>query len=157
MRMIPAFWAIENKRVLQWNEALSITTTHPFSRTGRSWLENQNSNKKLSIVPSYCKGARILPFICATPLVLAAADPAGYFLTPGRIAVFPVQVRIDPTLIHVRDPFFGISADLRLIRRYFFLVLLPVPGCLFLRVIFRRFIARWIATALHPNSSAISF
>ena len=92
-----------------------------------------------------------------TPLVLATADPAEYFLTSGCIAVFPVQVRIDPTFVHICDLFHRIGTDLRLICRYFFLVLLTVPGCLFLRVIFRRFIARQIAAALHPNASAISF
>ena len=80
--MIPAFWAAESRRILRWNEALSITTTHPFSRVGRSWLTNQNSNKELFIVPSYCKGARILRFFAThlgrdnpASLVLAAADP----------------------------------------------------------------------------------
>ena len=90
-------------------------------------------------------------------LVLATADPAEYFLASGSIAIFTVQVCIDPTLIHICNLFCGIRPDLSLIRRYFFLVLLPVPRCLFLRVIFRRFIARQIAVALHPNSSAISF
>lgn len=92
-----------------------------------------------------------------TSLVLAAADPAEYLLAPGGISVFPVQIDIDPTLIHIYDLFLGVGTNFRLIRRYFLLVLLPVSGCLFLRVIFRRFIARQIAVALHPNSSAISF
>ena len=92
-----------------------------------------------------------------TSLIPAAADSAEYFLSSGCIAVFPVQVRIDPIFIHICNLFRGIGADLRLIRRYFCLVLLPVPCCLFLRVIFRCFMARQIAAALHPNSSAISF
>lgn len=90
-------------------------------------------------------------------LVLAAADPAEYFLASVGIAIFPIQVRIYSAFVHICNLFLGIGADLRLIRRYFFLVLFPVPRCLFLRVIFRRFIARQIAEALHPNSSAISF
>ena len=93
----------------------------------------------------------------STSFVLATTDPAEYFLASGSIAIFPVQIGIDPTLVHICNLFYGIGVDLRLIRRYFFLVLLPVPCCLFLRVIFRRFIARQIAVALHPNSSAISF
>lgn len=41
----------------------------------------------------------------SAPLVFAATDPAEYFLASGGIAVFPVQVRIDPALIHIGNLF----------------------------------------------------
>ena len=44
----------------------------------------------------------------SAPLVFAAADPAEYFLASGSIAIFPVQVGIDPTLIHIGNLFDGI-------------------------------------------------
>lgn len=72
----PAFWAAENNRFLEWNEALSITITVPLSREGRSWLENQNSKRLLSIVPLYWNGERILSAI------LAATMPQRLYFRP---------------------------------------------------------------------------
>lgn len=74
--------------------------------------------------------------------VFTATDFVKYFLSSERIAIFSVQVRINPALIHIYNVFHGIGADLRLIRRYFFLILFPISRCLFFRVMFRRFIAR---------------
>ena len=58
-RLQPAFWATEISRLLEWNEALSITMTVPLLREGKSWLENQDSKRPESIVPLYSNGARI--------------------------------------------------------------------------------------------------
>ena len=65
------------------------------------------------------------------PFVFPTTDTIQYFFTPGCIAVFPVQVRVYTTLVHVGYLFRGIGAYLRLIRRYFLLVLLQVARSLF--------------------------
>ena len=92
----------------------------------------------------------------ATTFIFAAADLIEYLLATGSIPVFPIQVCIYTAFIHIGNLFWRYVFDLFLIRCYLFPVLLPVPRCLFLRVIFCCRKTYRMPPSLHPNISAIS-
>lgn len=92
----------------------------------------------------------------ATALIFSAADPPKYLLSPQRIPVFPVQVCINATFIHISNLFRRYVLNLVLIRCYFLLILLLIARCLFFRVILCRRRASRMPLSLHPNASAIS-
>lgn len=92
----------------------------------------------------------------AAPFILFAADSCEHLLAPRRISIFPVQVCIYTTFIHIGDLFWRYVLDLLLVCRYFLRILLLVAGSLFFRVIPYRLSALRIPLSLHPNASAIS-
>ena len=89
-------------------------------------------------------------------LIFSAADPPEYLLTPRRIPVFPIQICIYATFIHIGNLFGRYVLDLLLIRRYFLWILLLIASRLFFLVILFRRSASRIPLSLHPNTSAIS-
>ena len=92
----------------------------------------------------------------ATTLIFSAADPSEYLLASRRIPVFPIQVCIYATFIHIDDLFWRYVLDLFLIRCYFLLILLLVAGRLFFLVSLCRRSASRMPLSLHPNALAIS-
>lgn len=92
----------------------------------------------------------------ACAFVLLPADRSMNWLAPGGACIGPVEEMIDACFVHISDAVGVYPLNLRQIRRYFFRVLLSIVGCLFLRVICKRFNALRIAASVHENSSAIS-
>lgn len=91
------------------------------------------------------------------PFILAAADRGVNFLASGSISIFPVQICVDPGLVHISDLFRRDVCDLFLIGPYLFRVLLPEMYRLFLRVMPNRLNALRMAVSQQPNALAISF
>ena len=74
-------------------------------------------------------------------LIFSTTDSSKHLLALRSIPVFPIQVGINTTFIHIRNLFRRYILDFLLIGRYFFWILLLVAGCLFFRVILCRFSA----------------
>ena len=91
-----------------------------------------------------------------TTFIFPATDLPGYLLTTRCISIFPIQIRVYATFIHIGDLFCGYILDLFLVRCYFFRILFLIASCLFFRVIPHRFKASRMPLSLHPNVSAIS-
>ena len=92
----------------------------------------------------------------AAALIFSTADPSEYLLASRRIPVFPIQVCIYATFIHIDDLFWRYVLDLFLIRCYFLLILLLVACRLFFLVNLCCRSASRIPLSLHPNTLAIS-
>lgn len=91
-----------------------------------------------------------------TAFIFSTADLSEYLLTSRRIPVFPIQVCIYTTFIHISNLFVRYVLDFFLIRCYFLPLLLLVTSCLFFLVILYRRSALRMPLSLHPNASAIS-
>ena len=91
-----------------------------------------------------------------TAFIFPATDPPGYLLTTRCISIFPIQVCVYATFIHIGNLFCGYILDLFLVRCYFFWILLLIARCLFFRVIPHRSRASRMPFSLHSNASAIS-
>ncbi len=74
----------------------------------------------------------------AAALIFSTTDPPEYLLAPWCIPVFPIQVCIYATFIHIGNLFWRYVFDLLLICGYFFLILLLVACRLFFLVILCR-------------------
>ena len=92
----------------------------------------------------------------AAALIFSAAEAPKYLSASRRISIFPIQVCIDPTFIHIGDLFWRYVLDFFQVRCYFFLILLLIADCLFFLVILYRRSASRMPLSLHPNASAIS-
>ena len=88
--------------------------------------------------------------------VFPTTDLVILLLASGSVAVFPIQVCIYATFIHIGGLFWRYILDFFLICRYFFRILFPVACCLFFRVILYRASASRMPLSLHPNALAIS-
>ena len=67
----------------------------------------------------------------ATALIFSPLDPPEYLLAPWRIPIFPIQIGVYATFIHIGNLFCWYVLNLFLICCYFFLILLLIARCLF--------------------------
>ena len=73
----------------------------------------------------------------AATLIFSPADTPEYLLAPWGIPIFPIQICIYATFIHISNLFGRYVLDLFLICRCSLPVLLPVTSCLFLVILYR--------------------
>ena len=149
------------KQPLFGMERSIIHYNHGTFIQGRQKLVGKPKFKKAAVhrpaILKRCKDlVRHLSGNNATAFILSSAGPPEYLLAPWRIPVFPIQVCIYATFIHISNLFGRYVLDLFLIRCYFLLVLLLVSSCLFFLVILCRRSASRMPLSLHPNASAIS-
>ena len=67
----------------------------------------------------------------AAAFILSTADPPEHPLPPWRISIFPVQICIYATFIHIGNLFWRYILDFLLICGYFFRILLLIAGRIF--------------------------
>lgn len=92
----------------------------------------------------------------SNPFILVATDCSLDLLSSGSISIFPMQICVNPSFIHISNLFRWDFCDLFLIYLYLFWILFPVMYRLFLRVIPNRSNALRIAVSQQLNSLAIS-
>lgn len=89
-------------------------------------------------------------------LIFSTTDLTKHLLSPKRIPIFSIQVRINATFIYIGNLFWRYVFDLLPVSGYFFLILLLITSRLFFLVILCRRSASRMPLSLHPNSFAIS-
>ena len=105
------------------------------------------------------RGQDLLSHFCSNnigALELPSRNFTGNGLSPRRVGVFPVKVRIQPGFVYIDQLIFRRLRDFSQVLLDFFLFLFLIPVVLFFRVIFSRSRALDTALSLHPNASPIS-